>query len=242
LSTRLPSCVLGSCSSSKDEGTERVERQVLKQREGWGDVVLGAGGVRELTGYRRRKSFPPELALWIQTGYIISMKTLVLVLSVVMAMSGLSVALATCNKAYPLFRIERSKNKNIVQYDICVSENGDVPDSKPVTAYWILENGKKHDLNFIEANLAYGIDSQEKLGENRYRIVVVAMKDRNIVVEKSAEGYRAITLISGKESILEKIYVNSEERMLGLPKVDYIDLFGRAVQTDASVKERIIPQ
>ena len=170
------------------------------------------------------------------------MKKSILISSVILAIGWLSVAMATCPKTYPLFKIERSKNKNIVQYDICVSENGDAPDSRPVRAYWILENGRKEDLNAIQTRLAYGITSQEKLGENKYRIVVVALKDRKILIEKSAEGYRATVLISGKESILEKIYVKSEERMLGLPKVHYVDLFGRAVQTDASVKERIIPQ
>ena len=87
-----------------------------------------------------------------------------------------------------------------------------------------------------------GSSRRRRLGENKYRIVVVAMKDRKIMIEKSAKGYMAIILISGKESILEKIYVKSEERMLGLPKVHYVDLFGRNLQTDVAVKERIIPQ
>jgi predicted nucleic-acid-binding protein len=161
---------------------------------------------------------------------------------VILAIGWSSVVLAECPQAYPLFRIERSNNKNIVQYDICVSENGDIPDPKPVRAYWILENGQRHDLNFIQTTLAYGIESQERLGENKYRIVVVALKERKIVVEKSPAGYRAIALISGKESILEKAFVMSEERLLGLPKVLYVDLFGRNLQTDVSVTERIIPQ
>ena len=188
------------------------------------------------------KYFPSELAFWIQGCYSFRVKKIILVSSVILAVGWLSAALAECPKTYPLFRIERSKNKNIVQYDICVSENGDVPDSKPVTAYWVLENGEKHDLNVIQAKLAYGIDSQEKLAENKYRIVLVAFKDRKILIEKIADGYRAIVLISGKESILEKIYVKSEERMLGLPKVNYVDLFGRNLQTDVAVQERIIPQ
>jgi len=170
------------------------------------------------------------------------MKKIILAWLVLVAAGCSSAASAACTQTYPLFKIERSKNKNIVQYDICVSENGDVSDPKPVKAYWILENGKRSDLNFIQATLAYGIESQERLGENRYRIVVVAMKDRKIMIEKSAAGYRAIVLISGKESVLEKIYVESEERMLGLPKVHYVDLFGRNLETDVSVKERIIPQ
>jgi hypothetical protein len=158
-----------------------------------------------------------------------------------LAVGWSGVALAECPQAVPLFWIERSKNKHIVQYDICVSENGDVSDPKPVRVYWILENGTRHELNFIQAMLAYGIESQEKLGENRYRIAVVALKDRKIVVEKSPTGYRAVAVISGQESILEKVYVKSEERMLGLPKVIYVDIFGKNLETDVSVTERIIP-
>jgi hypothetical protein len=170
------------------------------------------------------------------------MKKAILVSSLILAMGWSSIALAECPQAYPLFKIERSKNKHIVQYDICVAENGDIPGPKPVKVYWILENGERHDLNFIQAMLAYGIDSQERLEENKYRIAVVALKDRKIVVEKSPSGYRAVVLISGEESILEKAFVMSQERMLGLPKVLYVDLFGRNLRTDVSVKERIIPQ
>ncbi len=120
------------------------------------------------------------------------MRNAILILSILLTTSWSGVVLAECPQAYPLFKIERSKNKHIVQYDICVSENGDISDPKPVRVYWILENGERHDLNFIQAMLAYGIDSQERLGENKYRIAVVALKDRKIVVEKSpAAGYRA---------------------------------------------------
>jgi len=104
------------------------------------------------------------------------MKNTILIFSILLAIGWSSVVFAECTQAYPLFWIERSKNKHIVQYDICVSENGDVPDPSPVRVYWILENGTRHDLNFIQAMLAYGIESQERLGENRYRIAVVALR------------------------------------------------------------------
>jgi len=187
------------------------------------------------------KKVSSELAFQIQRCYNFEMKKIILASMVLVAVGWSSVALAECPQAYPLFRIERSKNKHIVQYDICVSENGDVSSPEPVRVYWLLENGRRRDLNFIQAMLAYGIDSQEKLGENRYRMALVALKERKIVVEKSPAGYRAIALISGEESILEKAYVKSEERFLGLPKVIYVDLFGRNLRTDVPVTERIIP-
>jgi hypothetical protein len=46
-------------------------------------------------------------------------------------------------------------------------------------------------------------------------------------------------LIDGKQSYLEKVYVESEERWSGLPKVHYVDVFGSAVNTNTPVKERL---
>ena len=145
-----------------------------------------------------------------------------------------------CEEIHHLFAIERSKNGNVVQYDFCVGNNGESSETKPVKAYWILENGEKEDLNFLQQKYAYGIKSQEKLSENKYRIVLTAFKDRMIIVEKIDNFFKAVLPINGKESILEKIYVKAEDRFSGFPKVYYIDLFGRARKNNLSVKERIL--
>ena len=147
-----------------------------------------------------------------------------------------------CEEVHHLFAIERSQNRNVVQYDFCVANNGGAPDTKPVKAYWILENGEKEDLNFLQRKYAYGIDSQEKLSENKYKIALVSFKNRMIIVEKIEDFFKAVILINGNESILEKVYVKTADRPLGLPKVHYIDLFGRTRTNNLSVTERIIPQ
>jgi len=148
---------------------------------------------------------------------------------------------ASWNKIDPLFFIERNKTKNLVRYDVQLLENNDLPDSNPVVVYWVLENGQKEDLSLIQRKYAYGIDSQEKPGRNRFRILLAALKERKIIVEKIGGFYKAIVFISGKPSVLEKVFVESEERLAGLPKVLYIDLFGRTQKTDLPIKERIIP-
>ena len=147
-----------------------------------------------------------------------------------------------CNKRAPLFRIERNKNKNIVQYDACLLQNNNVSESDPIHAYWVLANGKKEELSLVESKEAYGIQSKEKLGENKFRVVLAALKDRSLIVQKMKAGYKAVTQISGELSILERVYVQSEERTVGLPKVQYVDLFGRSVKTNKPVKERITPK
>jgi len=139
-----------------------------------------------------------------------------------------------------LFFIERSKNKNLVQYDVRLLDNSDLPDSNPVIVYWVLENGQKEELSPIQRKYVYGIESQEKLEKNRFSIFLAALKDRKIVVEKIDGFYKAIIFISGKPSVLEKVFVESKERLNGLPRVLYIDLIGRTKQTNLPIRERII--
>jgi hypothetical protein len=149
---------------------------------------------------------------------------------------------ALCSKSDSLFRIERSKNKNIVQYDACLLQNKNISESDPIHAYWVLANGQKEELSILESKQAYGIESKEKLGENKFRIVLAALKDRSLIVQKMKEGSKALTQISGELSILERVYVQSEEQTVGLPKVQHVDLFGRSLRTNKPVKERIIPR
>src|SRR4030042_3907541 len=140
-----------------------------------------------------------------------------------------------------LFFIERSKNKHLLQYDVRLTENDNIHDSDPVSVYWVLENGRQRDLNLIQRRLAYGIDSYEKLEKNRFRVVFVALKGRGVIVEKMAGSFRAITAINGKPSVLERVYVESREGVMGLPRVLYVDLFGRTRERGSPLNERVVP-
>ncbi len=145
------------------------------------------------------------------------------------------------DKADHLFFIERSKNKNLVQYDIRLTENSDLHDATPVNVYWILENGKREELNSAEKKYAYGIARQEKIEKDKLRVILVALKGREILVQKIRGFFKAIVSIDGKESILHKIYIKSEETASGLPRVLYAELIGRATKTNLPLRERIVP-
>jgi len=143
------------------------------------------------------------------------------------------------NNTDHLFFIERNKNKNVVQYDVKLMENNDLREPSPVVVYWVMENGRQEGLNLIQRKYAYGIDSQDKLKKNKFRILLVVLKDREIIVERIDGSYKAAAFIGGKYSILEKVFVKSKEGLIGVPKVLYIDLFGWDIQTNLPIKERI---
>ena len=145
------------------------------------------------------------------------------------------------NEANHLFFIERSKNKNLVQYDARLTENRDLPESRPIKAYWILENGRHEELNPIEKNYAYGIIHQEKLNKDKFKITLAAFKGLEIIVERMKDSFKALVFINGKESVLQKIYIKSEETGSLFPKVIYVDLFGQILKTGLAIKERFIP-
>ncbi len=153
-----------------------------------------------------------------------------------------SIFAASQGKAGHLFFIERNKNKNLVQYDIRFTENTDLPDSRPVHAYWILENGRHEELNSIESQYAYGVVRQEKLDKDKFKVILAAFKGWEIIVERINDSFKAVVSINGRESILQKIYIKSKETRAGLPRVLYIELFGRTKEAGLPIKERIAPK
>ncbi len=168
-----------------------------------------------------------------------------IVILLLLALLGLfaqSVLAASGDDVSHLFFIERSKNKNLVQYDIRRTEKSDALNPKPVNAYWVLENGRREELSLIEREYAYGIVRQERLEEDKYKVVLAGLKQVEIIIERMKDSYKAVVSINGKESILERIYIKSEEKRGGLPKILYIDLFGRTRQSGFPIRERIVPK
>jgi len=162
-------------------------------------------------------------------------------LSIISGLASWSAFAVSPDKTGHLFFIERSKNKSLVQYDIRLTENRDFPDAKPVIAYWILENGRREELNSIEREYAYGIVRQEKLAKDKLKVILAAFKSLEIIVEKINDSFRAVISVNGRECILQRIYIKSEETRAGLPMVVYVDLFGRIKKTGLPIKERITP-
>jgi hypothetical protein len=166
----------------------------------------------------------------------------IVLLLVILSFFPQSVLAVSGDEGSHLFFIERSKNKNLVQYDIRLTENSHRPNIKPVNVYWILENGRREELNPIEREYAYGIVYQEKLDENKFKVILAGLKRLEIIVERMNDSFKAMVFINGRESILERIYIKSVEKRTGLPKVLYIDLFGRTKETGLPIRERIAPK
>jgi len=141
-----------------------------------------------------------------------------------------------------LFFIERSKNANIVQYDANLASDGLFDGRSPVSAYWIMkaEDGHREELNRIERELAYGFSARVVEDRRSVWLTLVASKQRPVRLILGDDGVvRSETQIAGRKAYLTKIYVKASEGVM--PKVEYIELFGRDPKTGAAVYERKTP-
>lgn len=142
----------------------------------------------------------------------------------------------------PLFRVERSKNANIVQYDAQLTPEGNLNPEKPVIVYWIMHanRGEKEDLNWIEKKMAYGFSIEYDKKGDFWIMDLVADIQRKIKVYKANGRYRAETLIDGHPAFIDAIYIQSIEGTMR-PKIQHMEFFGKGIKTGDNLYEKFIP-
>lgn len=143
-----------------------------------------------------------------------------------------------------LFRIERSKNANVVLYEAKVAADGRLDADEPVRASWLMlaEQGQREKLTLLERKFAYGFDVKGNGEGPGVRLHLKALKTRVVHVALSEEGCPvALATIDGQAARLQRIYVKTVERTLAPPKVEYVELFGVQPGTGSALSERLLP-
>jgi hypothetical protein len=143
---------------------------------------------------------------------------------------------------WPIFTIERSKNANVIRYDIRLTPEGTPDPERPIIGYWLrmAEDGRKRPLKWIERRLAYGFEAQYDGQQDVIFMEMVADTERRIRVYRHDGLYRAETHIEGRPAFIHRIYVKSTETGF-LPRVDFIDFYGMDVETGEPRHERHVP-
>ena len=127
----------------------------------------------------------------------------------------------------PLFHIERNKNKNVVRYDLLLDPSGHPLERGPIDVYWRMdaEDGRRRELNAFERGKAYGYSVRERPGRDELVITLNSFAQRPIRVRVQARRAEALVEIAGRGALLDRIFVQAREGPV--PKVEWIDLFGR---------------
>jgi len=155
----------------------------------------------------------------------------------------LAVPAAAQMKTSPLFIIERSKNANVVHYDAQLTADGKLYPKEPVIAYWVLlaGDGSREKLSWVERKKAYGFTIKPDRSVNGYKMTLVAAPERQITVKQEKDAVRAEAVINGRPAILEKMYINASDGLTG-PKVRYVEVYGKDLQTGEKRREKMIPK
>jgi hypothetical protein len=142
----------------------------------------------------------------------------------------------------PLFKIERSKNANIIQYDAQVGPDGKLDAKTPVVAYWIrlADQGEIRKLSWIQRTFAFGFHAHYDPVTDTAPMNMVVDIDRDIAVVRDGDVYRAKTIIDGAPSYLDRIYIEAHKSGL-LIKVEFVDIYGRDVITGEKRYEHFVP-
>ncbi len=143
----------------------------------------------------------------------------------------------------PLFVIERSTNKNVVQYDAQLTREGSLDPKEPVIAYWVMlaNGGHREELTPLEKHLAYGFTIVPDPSGRGYELILAGDKERGIRVSQESGKVTAETMIAGRPALLEKLYIDFTDGF-GLPKPNYIELFGRDPKSADNRYEKIVPK
>ncbi len=139
-----------------------------------------------------------------------------------------------------LFHIERSKNRNLVCYDVNLS--GDTWDAKqPLDVYWVNREerpGEVKGLSGVEKRFAYGykVIARE---EDSCRITLSAYPGRELTLRQQDGTYICVIMIAGQPAILQKLYVQAKPT--NSLSVEYVELTGISVATGEILIEKVIP-
>jgi hypothetical protein len=156
---------------------------------------------------------------------------------------ALSSVAAAPLKAQNLFFIQRSKNADEAVYDARVKEDGTLDPSDGVDGYFMNKGGdgtwSRADFTWIQKR-AYGWETKPT-GDGAQFLKLKAFPDRNMWIRKYDGRWRVETTIAGKQALLDKLYVATDESGI-MPKVLYVDVFGVDAATRAPLTEHLVPK
>lgn len=166
------------------------------------------------------------------------LKAIVLFLLLVLT-TGISSQNRGVESSNRLFHIERSKNRNLVCYDVNLSD-GVLDLKQPLDIYWVNQEesfGEIKGLSGIQKRLAYGYKIVSK-GDDTCKITLTAYPERELTIRREADRYICIITINNQPCILQKLYVKAKGS--NSLSVEYVELTGRSIDSDEKITEKVI--
>ncbi len=144
---------------------------------------------------------------------------------------------------YHLFKIDRSKDKNVVFYDINLTDNGKLHNQKPITIYWI-KNSKKgniESLTWIQKKYAYGINYLA-ITDEFATFKFVSYDKLTFTLKKSNDKkYHVFTKFDDVLVKVKHVFVQIDGGTFWIPNVTEVKIYATEVKTGKETIKTIYP-
>src|SRR5579871_4895959 len=135
----------------------------------------------------------------------------------------------TPNDPNTLFYLQRSTNANTIVYAANLDARGRLDPHDPIEVFWRVfdEDGRRHDLNWIERMLAFGVDVKPAKGiPDEFDAYVVSFPEMKIRLVHSESGApECIVQLNGHRARLVSIYVELDESSIW-PRPKFLNIYG----------------
>jgi len=129
---------------------------------------------------------------------------------------------------YNLFKIDRSRDPDIVVYDVRLDSLGKLDSSSPIAVYWkkFSRDGRFEPLTGIQKKFGYGIKFQN-IGEHAADFKFVFSLDRKFELRKSEDDhYRVYTFSEGNKVEVKSLFIHFKDDPFWFPEISRIELVG----------------
>ncbi|MCD6597742.1 MAG: DUF4833 domain-containing protein, partial [Bacteroidales bacterium] len=142
-----------------------------------------------------------------------------------------------------LFQIDRSRDPDVIMYDVNLNSLGELDKSNPINIYWIknTQKGIIKPLTGIQKKFGYGLKFIS-ISENMADFQFVSYFDRVFKLRKTDNNqFKVFTVSHNKKVEVQRLYVQFEDKSSWIPNILNIELYGIDTDNGNPVHESIAP-
>ncbi len=144
---------------------------------------------------------------------------------------------------YMLFKIDRSRDPDVVMYDVNLDDQDALNTEMPIRTYWKknTQDGQFEFLTGIQKKLGYGLKFHD-VTKNKADFQFVSNIDRTFELRRSNDDhYRVFTISQGITVEVKSLYIYFKDDSFWFPGISKIELHGIDTATRNVVIDIIIP-
>ena len=140
-----------------------------------------------------------------------------------------------------LFKIDRSRDPDVIMYDVNLNSRGELDKSSPINIYWIknTEKGIIEPLTGIQKKFGYGLKFLS-ITDDMADFQFVSYIERVFKLRKTAnKKFKVFTVLNNNEVEVRRLYIQFEDKSFWFPSISKIEIYGIDANNGDPVHESI---